>query len=286
MGRGRPQKRIAEWFPHYTSSSSGATIHILEDKFGNDGYAFWFKMLELLGVSDGLYLDCNRDEIWLWLVYRAKVDEAKAEEILNLLARTNAIDKELWTEHKIIWIQNFVDELASLFDKRKSGVPLRPDFSDSGKPDRKVDQQEDRKETATEQPKEHKDSKPSGFFTGLGSELTDEDYARMRELDDIEQVWRNASGSGFTPQESAEMAELLYKYPADEVTRAIIKAGRMRKVYVGYVIGILENGGGKEDDRNRGSGGRASQSWGYQRSDSPQAARASDYSWVNTGTIL
>lgn len=43
----RPKKQTVDYFPHFVKG--GRTIFILENKFGNDGYAFWFKLLEILG---------------------------------------------------------------------------------------------------------------------------------------------------------------------------------------------------------------------------------------------
>ena len=48
----RPRKAVVDYFPHYVNH--GKTLFILEQKYGNDGYAFWFKLLEMLGGSDGI----------------------------------------------------------------------------------------------------------------------------------------------------------------------------------------------------------------------------------------
>ena len=45
----RPAKTSVDYFPHM--AHSGKTIAILEARWGNDGYAFWFKLLELLGTA-------------------------------------------------------------------------------------------------------------------------------------------------------------------------------------------------------------------------------------------
>ncbi len=50
----RPKKQTVDYFPHFVKG--GRTIFILENKFGNDGYAFWFKLLEILGESEGIFL--------------------------------------------------------------------------------------------------------------------------------------------------------------------------------------------------------------------------------------
>ena len=53
----RPKKQTIDYFPH--SCTHGKTMFIIEQKYGNDGYAFWFKLLELLGDTAGHYIDLN-----------------------------------------------------------------------------------------------------------------------------------------------------------------------------------------------------------------------------------
>ena len=55
--------------------SAGKPLFTLETQYGNDGYAFWFKLLELLGTQDGLYYDCNNKANWMFLISRARIDE-------------------------------------------------------------------------------------------------------------------------------------------------------------------------------------------------------------------
>ena len=45
----RPKKQTVDYFPHIIKQ--GKTMTILENRFGNDGYAFWFKLLEILGST-------------------------------------------------------------------------------------------------------------------------------------------------------------------------------------------------------------------------------------------
>lgn len=119
----RPVKPGVDYFPH--AVTSGKTMFTLESQFGNDGYAFWFKLLEILGTQKELYYDCNKKTNWLFLVAKTRVPEQTAIEILNLLAELEAIDTELW-ENKIIWCQNFVDGVAGVYVKRRASVPQKP----------------------------------------------------------------------------------------------------------------------------------------------------------------
>ena len=58
----RPRKNNAEYFSHDTDASSDEKIIYLESKFGLAGYAFYFKMLEVLSRSEDFTIE-RLDEI-------------------------------------------------------------------------------------------------------------------------------------------------------------------------------------------------------------------------------
>lgn len=125
---GRPRKQTADYFPHYVADSR--TKFILEDGWGNDGYAFWFKLLELLCKSDGHYYDLSSSTDKKYLTALAKVSEATAFDIMDMLADLGKIDKELWNERKIVWCQTLVDNLSMLYSKRTVSAPEKPTLED------------------------------------------------------------------------------------------------------------------------------------------------------------
>jgi len=124
---GRPKKNTVDYFPHYCTASK--TMFILEQKYKNDGYSFWFKLLEILGCSDNHFIDCRNVDVWEFLQAKTRLSEDICIEILNLLARLEAIDKELWKNH-IIWCQHFVNNLEPVYNNRKAKIPLKPNFYD------------------------------------------------------------------------------------------------------------------------------------------------------------
>lgn len=121
----RPRKNTVEYFPH--QCDHGKTMFIIQKKYGNNGYAFWFKMLELLGKSEGHFLDLNDPADWEYLLSYAHMDDETCIEILNLLAKLEAIDAELW-EEKIIWCQKFVDGISDVYANRRIETPAKPSF--------------------------------------------------------------------------------------------------------------------------------------------------------------
>lgn len=125
---GRPRKQTANYFPHYVGESR--TKFILEDSWGNDGYAFWFKLLELLCSSDGHCYDCSVAANKKYLTAIMKLPEATVDEIILTLADLGKIDKELWEKHKVLWCQTLVDNLQSLYAKRTVSIPHKPVYDE------------------------------------------------------------------------------------------------------------------------------------------------------------
>ena len=122
----RPKKQTVDYFPHYCDESR--SLQIVQTKHGNDGYAFWFKMLQLLGKTDGHVYDYNNPDDWLFLLTETHApDERKAENLLELFALLGMIDEELWKK-KIIWCQHFVDNVADAYKRRTVELPVRPGF--------------------------------------------------------------------------------------------------------------------------------------------------------------
>ena len=124
----RPMKKGVDYFPH--ACTHGQTMFILEQRWGNDGYAFWFKLLELLGSTEGHFLDTENAATREFLAAKTHLSVEQCYEILNLLADLDAIDQELWEKHHIIWCQNFVDHLEPVYRKRKTEPPSKPSFCD------------------------------------------------------------------------------------------------------------------------------------------------------------
>lgn len=123
----RPIKETVDYFPH--SCNHKKTIFILESKFGNDGYAFWFKLLELLGSTKKHYLNYQpeNESDWEFLQAKTHLDGDKCNKILNLLAKVGAIDNEMWGK-RIVWSDNFINNIADAYKNRRQEVPQKPSF--------------------------------------------------------------------------------------------------------------------------------------------------------------
>lgn len=121
----RPSKNTVDYFPHQCIHNK--TMYIIEQRYGNDGYAFWFKLLEILGSSPGhfvVYAEKTSAD-WEFLLAKTHQSCSFCTEMLDLLAKLDAIDRELW-KFGVVWCQNFVDNVSELYKKRKTEIPKRP----------------------------------------------------------------------------------------------------------------------------------------------------------------
>ena len=59
----RPIKHTVDYFSHDADASEGKTLTILENNFGLEGYAAWFKLLERLSKAENHVMKCRTRKI-------------------------------------------------------------------------------------------------------------------------------------------------------------------------------------------------------------------------------
>lgn len=111
----RPRKSTVDYFPH--TVQHGKTMFILESKWGNDGYATWFKILEHLGSSENHIINLNDDAEAAYLAACCKIDVQKLFAILDQCSAVNAIQQDFWRK-KLIYSTNFIQNIADAYRKR------------------------------------------------------------------------------------------------------------------------------------------------------------------------
>lgn len=116
----REQRKDVDYFPH--DCTHGRKMHIIETKYGNDGYAAWFKLLEQLGKANNHYIDITDEMTLMFLTSVFKVDEEKTISILNDLAKLDAIDKYLFDEFKVIYSHKFCESIQDAYRNRKGKI--------------------------------------------------------------------------------------------------------------------------------------------------------------------
>jgi len=112
----RPQRHNVDYFPHYISD--GKKMFIIESKFGNDGYAAWFKILETLAKTDDHWIDLNDEANLMYLAAKCSVEDSFLIELIDAVVKLGEIDARLWNEQKVIWCQKFIDSIDDAYRKR------------------------------------------------------------------------------------------------------------------------------------------------------------------------
>lgn len=123
----KPTKKTVDYFPH--DVRHGKSIFITEQRFGNDGYAAWFKLLEQIGSHEGHFLNFADVSQWQYYIAYANLEAARAEEIISLFATLGMIDPKLWQDARIVWSENFINNLSDLYSRRKINLPQKSDIN-------------------------------------------------------------------------------------------------------------------------------------------------------------
>lgn len=113
----RPESNTVSYFPH--KIGDGKKIFSIETKYGNDGYATWFKILEKLATTENHYLNLNDEVEVMYLSAKCKVSEELLFAIINDLTRLGCFDKTLW-EKRYIWSQVFIDSIQDAYSRRNN----------------------------------------------------------------------------------------------------------------------------------------------------------------------
>ena len=124
----RSRRDTAEYFPH--QAEHGKTLFIIMEKWKNDGYTAFYRLLEMLCKADGHYLSLRDGEDLIYASAYCRVSEEVLIEIVDLLVALKKVDRELWNQNRVVWYQGFVEGLAPLYRNRRRPLPGRPNFSE------------------------------------------------------------------------------------------------------------------------------------------------------------
>jgi len=121
----RPKSNNVDYFPCYCKD--GKTLYILESRWGNNGYAFFYKLWKRLGDADFHYIDLRPLDNWEYFRAKMGVSDTETTDILNKLAEMGVIDAELWAQ-KVIWSDSFIESVKDVWIKRKQLIPQKPEL--------------------------------------------------------------------------------------------------------------------------------------------------------------
>lgn len=114
----RPQRNTVDYFPFICQE--GKKMFYIEQTYGNDGFATFVKLLRELALSENHYLNLSEPTTMMFLSAKCRVSKEVLEAIINDLVNLGKFDKVLWTENKIIWCADFIENISDAYNKRNN----------------------------------------------------------------------------------------------------------------------------------------------------------------------
>jgi hypothetical protein len=181
-----------EYFPHFANASTKMTLLYLEGKYQHKGYAIWFKLLECLASTDGHYFDLKLPLHQGFLTERLRFTYGELTDILQELSDISAIDKELWEKHKVVWSDNFIANLSTVYANRHRPLPSKPTFGNNG-------------------------SKPLKIEPTNNLQTTYDEHTNISRVEEVEEVEKSRVEEGATTLTLKEKAKVsFYNFKKEE----------------------------------------------------------------------
>ncbi len=116
----RPPKSGMDYFPHDTDASSDEKLEALQSLYGNDGYAFFFKLCERIYHSENAELDISDAETVQVLCRKhLMIKPERFSEMLATALKWGCFDKEIYEQRKVLTSHGIQKRARVVFEKRR-----------------------------------------------------------------------------------------------------------------------------------------------------------------------
>jgi hypothetical protein len=117
----RPKSKNVFYFPHYTKRTS--ELELIEHKYNSEGYKAYYRLQEMVADADyhrlSLATEDDKDMFELGMNCKQEV----VDDVIRILLDRGRIDRDLWENEKVIWMQDFVETLKPVYVNRKKTLP-------------------------------------------------------------------------------------------------------------------------------------------------------------------
>lgn len=114
----RPTKEGLDYFPHDTDAVNDEKIEALRSLYGNDGYAFYFILLERIYRSPDQEIDVSDAETIQVLARKVEVTKEKFAEMLQTALRWRCFDLKKYEEEGILTSNGIKKRARPVLSKR------------------------------------------------------------------------------------------------------------------------------------------------------------------------
>lgn len=117
----RPERHDVEYFPFFVKQ--GKTLTILHNKYGLEGIGFFTNVMRFLAITpDHHYCIKNESDMMHFISVVGITDENKAIDMIELMVKTDKLDKDLWENHKVIVCPVFIKSVKDAYARRSNDI--------------------------------------------------------------------------------------------------------------------------------------------------------------------
>lgn len=191
----RPIKEGMDYFPHDTDAVNDEKIEVLRTLYGNDGYAFYFILLERIYRTPDFELDISDTETMQILSRKISVTMEKFEQMLQTALKWSCFDKELYQKKKVLTSKGIKKRASVVVEKR---VRTREKYQHEKQ---EISDAETTQETTAESTQSKvKKSKVKNIYTPVFEKFWDS-YPRRTEKQKAFRVWSIRLREGVSPDD-------------------------------------------------------------------------------------
>lgn len=114
----RPRKEGMDYFPHDTDAVNDTKIEALRMLYGNDGYAFYFILLELIYKQPNFELDVSDAETLQILAKKVEVSPEKFSNMMQTAIKRECFDPIAYQERSVLTSEGVKKRSKVVTDKR------------------------------------------------------------------------------------------------------------------------------------------------------------------------
>jgi len=131
----RPERHDVEYFPFLVKQ--GKTLTVLHNKYGLEGIGFFTNVMRFFAITpDHHYCIKNESDMMHFISVVGINDDAKAIDMIELMVKTEKLDKELWENHKVIVCPAFIESIKDAYKRRANDIitveEIRAKYQGSG----------------------------------------------------------------------------------------------------------------------------------------------------------
>lgn len=115
----RPRKEGMDYFPHDTDAVNDTKIEALRMLYGNDGYAFYFILLELIYRQPNFELDVSDAETIQILAKKVEVTPEKFNSMLQTAIKRDCFDASAYHERCVLTSEGVKKRSKVVVEKRE-----------------------------------------------------------------------------------------------------------------------------------------------------------------------